>query len=171
MRISENLLVRFIVGPFFLLASTVSPVTAQDRPSPTIDAKNNHVADRDLELFQGTWELVPDASNSLKYRSVQTIKGNTSKVRRYDVASGELVREHTASFEMLTEGKVRINRFRISDSLEFSYIYKVTKDYYYEATGLLDSEDDRSHTNEPKFYRWKRSKKTPETQLPQSHNE
>ena len=144
-----------LFSPFLLCLCLPSATTADEKD----ESETKKAIAKDLKLYQGTWELLPTAANSLKYRSVKTIKGNTSTIRRYDIDTGELVREHTSTFELLIDGGVRVNRFRIGTGRGrgFAYIYKVDDQYFYEATGLLQKDEYRTYTREPKLFRWKRT--------------
>ncbi len=115
----------------------------------------------DLALMQGTWEL--DHENKLNglvaNRDLKIIEGNKETVQRFDRATGELKHEHSIEFRLSKSSNVRVFTFyAVGDSPEdgASYVYKVDKKNFFEASGLLQGEDYSNYRARPRVWYWKR---------------
>ena len=106
----------------------------------------------DLEMLQGSWELMHGNT-----RSVKTIVGNKETLRRYDPKTGELRHEHSVTFELSKSGAVRVFTFLFHpDRPSMSFVYKVDEENFYDIPGLLHGERFQNYQERPKVWRWKR---------------
>jgi len=132
--------------------------------SPMLLADDDRAADeakRDLEKLQGKWETTLRAGGQ-PIHNVQTIKGTTSTVERFD-EKGQLVHSHSASFKLSVKDRVRIFTFfdlRVTDGPRkgqrfqgpLSFIYALNDDVWTEARGLLADQRDGN----PRMTFWKK---------------
>ncbi len=124
------------------------------------DPRESGTAD-DMKLLQGStgiaaWERRKGAPT---IRSVKTIIGNHETLRRYRIASGELLSERTVEFELNQSGPVRVFTFHpIGGEAKsgYSYIYKVEDNEFYDITGLLHGTEYRDYSETPSIWRWTR---------------
>jgi hypothetical protein len=143
-------------GAFFLcLPAFVLLSRAQDTPPP------EDVLAEDLQLLQGKWELLHgnEGKGDPTIQSVKEIKGNQETLRRYDVKSGKLIREHTVDFTLTSSGDVRVFTFYPvgGDAKQGqSFVYKVDSEYFYDVPGLLHGETYRNYQEVPTVWRWKK---------------
>jgi hypothetical protein len=142
---------------FLSLSSLVASAGAQDKP-----AADDPVAE-DLKLLQGKWEMlhVNDKAGEPTLRSVKEIEGNRETLRRYDIKSGKLLREHTVEFSLSRSGDVRIFTFYAvggDPKQGQSFIYKVDGDSFYDAPGLLQGDTYRNYSESPAVWHWKKVK-------------
>lgn len=147
-----NYVRQFLIATL-LLANPATPVPAQatENVSDPLEV--------DLQKFQGSWELHhQDFGNGPTVRSVQTVKGNQSTVRRYSIATGELQHEHTASFKLVQSGPVRVLTFHLGNpqGRGLSYAYRIMDDDFFEIPGLLQSDDFNGYGRTPTVFHWKR---------------
>ena len=115
----------------------------------------------DLELLQGSWELLHgnEGKGAPNTRSVKTIEGNTETLRRYNIKTGQLTREHSVEFKLAKSGDVRVLTFySVGTTPEngLSYVYKVDKDNFFDIPGLLHGDGHRNYQSRPKVWHWKR---------------
>lgn len=115
----------------------------------------------DLKRLQGVWELRHgnEGKGAPTIRSVKTIIGNRETLRRYRIASGELLSERTVEFELNQSGPVRVFTFHpIGGEAKsgYSYIYKVEDNEFYDITGLLHGTEYRDYSETPSIWRWTR---------------
>ncbi|MBI1313203.1 hypothetical protein GC176_18075 [bacterium] len=125
------------------------------------DAKTDPELVADLKLLQGSWELHHgnEGKGRPNTRSVKTIEGNKETLRRYSVATGKLVREHSVEFQLSKSGSVRVMTFYgVGGSPEqgLSYVYKVDEENFWDIPGLLQGGEYRNYQNEPTIWHWKR---------------
>lgn len=117
----------------------------------------------DLKLLQGSWELHHgnEGKGRPNTRSVKTIEGNKETLRRYSVATGKLVREHSVEFKLSKSGSVHVMTFyREGGSPEqgFSYVYKVDEENFWDIPGLLQNGEYRNYQDQPTIWHWKKVK-------------
>ena len=141
------------------LASWAASAQAQDK-QPEGD-----VLAQDLKLLQGKWEMlhVLDEAGEPKLRSVKEIEGNRETLRRYDIKTGKLLREHTVEFALAKSGEVRVFTFYAvggDPKQGQSFVYKVDGEYFYDVPGLLQGDTYRNYAESPAVFRWKRVKET-----------
>jgi hypothetical protein len=115
----------------------------------------------DLKLLQGKWEMLHgnEGKGPPTIRSVKEISGNRETVRRYEIATGKLLREHSVDFTLSTSGNVRVFTFYGvggDPKQGASFVYKVTADYFYDVPGLLQGDTYRNYQDSPTVWRWKR---------------
>ena len=139
------------------LALWTASAQAQDK-KPADD-----VLAQDLKLLQGKWEMlhVLDEAGEPKLRSVKEIEGNRETLRRYDVKTGKLLREHTVEFTLARSGEVRVFTFYAvggDPKQGQSFIYKVDGEYFYDVPGLLQGDTYRNYQESPSVWRWKKVK-------------
>jgi hypothetical protein len=106
---------------------------------------------KDAEAFQGRWERVrtADTSNALgrAKRVVKEIKGDRETVTWYG-DEDQVIRSHRVTFKLSEFGKARVLTYSDMEVLDRtrkwtkikatgSYIYRIEKDQFYEATGFL----------------------------------
>ena len=118
---------------------------------------------QDLKLLQGKWELMHGNENAgaPSIRSVKEIQGNRETLRRYDVKSGALTREHSVDFKLTQSGAVRVFTFYPvgGDAKQGqSFIYKVDAENFYDIPGLLQQGDYRNYQESPRVWHWKKVK-------------
>ena len=127
---------------------------------PKYDDK--HLA-RDLELIQGSWQLLHgnEGKGPPTIRSIKTLKGNRSTLRRYNIKTGKLFHEHSSEFQLSKSGDVRVFTFyRVGGTPEQggSYVYKVDGDSFWDVPGLLHGTKYRNYQRNPTVWHWKRVK-------------
>ena len=115
---------------------------------------------KDFELIQGSWELLHgDMGDGPTIRSVKTITGNRSTLKRYRIDSGEQFHEHTSEFQLSKSGEVRVFTFyRVGGTPERggSYVYRVDQKSFWDVPGLLQGGKYRNYRRDPIVYHWKR---------------
>jgi len=145
------------------LATCVLSLQAQDKnPEEGKEPKDEALA-QDLKLLQGQWELLHgnDAPGGPTLRSVKEIEGNRETLRRYDVKSGKLLREHTVEFTLARSGDVRVFTFYGvggNPKQGQSFVYKVDGESFYDVPGLLQGDTYRNYQESPTVWHWKRVK-------------
>ena len=156
---SRNIRFRQVMlfSPFLLCFCLPSATTADEND----EYETTKAIAKDLELYQGAWELLHGGGdNGPTTRSVKTINGNKSKVQRYDIDTGKLLRQHDSTFELAIEGGVRVHRYRIhregGGGISSSFIYKVDEDHFYEVNGFLLANEQERFQFKPNLVRWKR---------------
>jgi hypothetical protein len=117
----------------------------------------------DLELLQGKWELMHgnEGKGAPTIQSIKEIKGNRETLRRYDVKTGKVTREHSVDFILSNSGSVRVFTFYAVDGdpkLGQSFIYKVDADNFYDIPGLLQADTYRNYQDRPSVWHWKKVK-------------
>jgi hypothetical protein len=142
-----------------LAACAISARAQEDKPADDVLA-------HDLELLQGKWELLHgnEGKGEPTIRSIKEIKGNQETLRRYDVKTGKLTREHSVDFTLTRSGDVRVFTFYSvgGDSKQGqSFIYKVDAGNFYDIPGLLQGDDYRNYQETPRVWHWKRVKQSP----------
>ena len=130
-----------------------------------VKAQEDDVLAKDLKLLQGKWEMlhVDDGAGGFKLRSVKEIEGSKETLRRYDVKTGKLLREHTVEFKLSKSGDVRVFTFYFAGGdpkQGQSFIYKVDGESFYDVPGLLQGDTYRNYAESPAVFRWKRVKET-----------
>jgi len=158
-------LLSFATAASLGLASLAATAQAQDK-KPEDD-----VLAQDLKLLQGKWEMlhVLDEAGEPKLRSVKDIEGNRETLRRYDVKTGKLLREHTVEFALARSGEVRVFTFYAvggDPKQGQSFVYKVDNEYFYDVPGLLQGDTYRNYQETPTVWRWKKVKATPDLEKP-----
>ena len=139
------------------LAALVALAGAQEKPAEV------EALAKDLELLQGTWELMHgnEGVGAPTVRSIKEIKGNRETLRRYDVKSGKLNREHSVDFVLSMSGSVRVLTFYpVGGDMKqgLSFVYKVDAENFYDIPGLLHGDSYRNYQDEPRVWHWKRYK-------------
>jgi hypothetical protein len=117
----------------------------------------------DLKLLQGKWELMhgSDDKGQPTIHSTKEIKGNEETLRRYDVKTGKLTREHTVAFALSQSGDVRVFTFYPvggDPKQGASFVYKVDGGNFYDIPGLLHGDTYRNYQESPTIWHWKRVK-------------
>lgn len=143
----------------FLIAALLLAIPATAAQAQVPEKEVDESLKADLKLYQGSWELLHrDEGDGPTVRSVKTVKGNRSTVRRYSIATGELQYEHTARFKLTQSGPVRVLTFHLGDSggSGLSYAYQITENDFFEVLGLLQSDDFNGYGKMPTVYHWKR---------------
>jgi hypothetical protein len=120
----------------------------------------------DLKLLQGHWEMLHgnEGKGPPTVRSVKEIRGNRETLRRYNLATGELLREHTVEFALSASGDVRVFTFYGvggDPKQGLSFVYKIDGDNFYDVPGLLQGGEYRNYQASPTVWRWKRIKEEP----------
>lgn len=126
------------------------------------DPPRDPAAGDDLTRLQGAWELRHgnEGKGDPTIRSVKTIIGNRETLRRYAIATGELLSERTVEFRLSQSGPVRVFSFRPvggESSDEYSYVYILTNDEFYDVTGALHGTEFRDYSRTPAMWRWTRA--------------
>jgi hypothetical protein len=139
------------------LAAFLTPSQAQDN-KPKDDALA-----QDLELLQGKWELFHgnEGKGEPTIHSVKEIKGNREMLRRYDVKSGKMTREHSVDFTLTSSGSIRVFTFYAvggDPKQGLSFVYKVDAENFYDIPGLLQGDMYRNYQESPKIWHWKKVK-------------
>jgi hypothetical protein len=119
----------------------------------------------DLKLLQGKWEMLhgKDAKGEATIHSVKEINGNEETLRRYDIKTGKLTREHTVAFTLSASGDVRVFTFYPvggEPKQGASFVYKVDAEDFYDIPGLLHGDTFRNYQPSPTVWHWKRVKET-----------
>jgi hypothetical protein len=132
----------------------------------SVKAEDDEALAQDLKLLQGKWEMlhVNDAAGKPTLHSVKEIEGNRETLRRYDVKTGKLLREHTVEFKLSKSGDVHVFTFYAvggDPSQGASFVYKVDADNFYDVPGLLQGDTHRNYQDSPSVFRWKRVKPDP----------
>jgi len=159
----------------FCLALLTTRLPAQENPAPKNPAPENKAQDKapadvlaqDLELLQGAWELVHgnEGQGAPTVRSIKRIEGQRETLRRYDVKTGALTREHSVEFVLARSGAVRVFTFYPvggDPKQGQSFVYKVDAENFYDIPGLLDDGAYRNYQASPKVWHWKRVKNAAE---------
>jgi hypothetical protein len=97
-------------------------------------------------------------------RSIKEIKGNQETLRRYDVKTGKLTREHSVDFALSRSGDVRVFTFYPvggDPKQGQSFVYKVDAENFYDIPGLLQTDAFRNYQQTPRVWHWKRIKESP----------
>jgi len=118
---------------------------------------------QDLKLLQGKWELLHgnEGKEGPTLRSIKEIAGNRETLRRYDVKSGKLIREHSVEFTLIRSGDVRVFTFYSvggDPKQGQSFLYKVDGESFYDVSGLLQGETYRNYQESPSVWHWKKVK-------------
>ena len=140
------------------LAVCVMWAPAQDKPADDPLAK-------DLQLLQGKWELLHgnDGQGGPTLRSIKEISGNRETLRRYEVKTEKLVREHSVDFALTASGDVRVCTFYAvggDPKNGASFLYKVDAENFYDVPGLLHGDAYRNYQDTPTVWHWKKVKET-----------
>lgn len=147
-----------IAALVFTLVSVVSGFAAED-------VKPDVALAKDMELLQGGWEMRHgnEGKGEPTIRSTKLILGNRETLRRYSIASGELLSEKTVEFKLSRSGPVRVFTFYpVGGDAEsgLSFVYKVDENEFYDTTGLLHGTEYRDYSSVPTTWRWTRASKT-----------
>ncbi|OJW03197.1 MAG: hypothetical protein BGO49_00020 [Planctomycetales bacterium 71-10] len=115
----------------------------------------------DMMRLQGAWEMRHgnESKGDPTIRSVKMIIGNRETLRRYSIATGELLGEKTVEFRLSQSGPVRVFSFRPiggEASAEYSFVYRIVNDEFYDVTGLLHGTEYRDYSQTPAMWRWTR---------------
>ncbi len=120
---------------------------------------------RDLELFQGSWEIVErDPQGNVAATNEKVVKGNTERLTRAD-AEGQVTHSHTVKFRLDKYGPVRIVSFydwnidagpQAGPHLagEYAFLYRVDNNRLIDAPGLFVSRP--SYRDKPQIIVWRR---------------
>ncbi len=116
---------------------------------------------RDLELLQGSWELLHarDSSGRPTTRSIKTINGNIETLQRFNAQTGDKTHEHSVEFQLTASGNVRVfTYFRVGESPESgaSFVYKVDEENFWDIPGLLHGDQYRNYQQSPTVWHWRR---------------
>lgn len=150
--------------PIFFLAISLQNVVAQDAEEDPTAA--------DLKLLQGQWELFHgnEGKGAPTIRSVKEIVGNRETLRRYDIATGKVLREHSVDFKLTRSGSVNVFTFYAvggDPKNGGSFVYKVDNENFYDIPGLLTGNEFRNYQANPVIWHWTRVKeekgKSPKT--------
>ena len=141
----------------FALICDAQEKDAQEKP------KTDPELAADLKLLQGSWEMQHgnEGKGRPNTRSVKTIEGNKETLRRYSVATGKQVHEHSVEFKLSKSGSVRVMTFfREGGSPEqgLSYVYKVDQENFWDIPGLLQAGEYRNYQDQPTIWHWKKVK-------------
>ena len=141
------------------LAVSVMWLRAEDKP-----AADDPLAE-DLKLLQGKWELFhgDDGKGGPTLHSVKEIKGNRETLRRYDVKTEKVLREHSVDLALTASGSVRVCTFYAVDGDPkngASFVYKVDAENFYDVPGLLQGDTYRNYQDKPSVWHWKKVKET-----------
>ena len=147
------------------LAAGVTLSHAQD------DKPQDDPLARDLELLQGKWELLHgnEGKGAATILSVKEIKGNRETLRRYDVKTGKLTREHSVDFTLSSSGSVRVFTFYGvggDPKQGQSFVYKLDADNFYDIPGVLQGDTYRNYQDRPSVWHWKKVKEEKEEKKP-----
>ncbi len=148
----KNTLVIFSMAVWFL-AISASAVTAQD------DADDPTAAD--LKLLQGEWELFHgnEGKGAPTIRSVKEIVGNRETLRRFDIATGKKLHEHSVDFKLSQSGNVHVFTFYAvggDPRNGGSFVYKVDENNFWDIPGLLRGKEFRNYQLAPTIWHWTR---------------
>lgn len=141
------------------LAAFVTLSQAQD------NKPQDDVLAQDLQLLQGKWELFHgnEGKGAPTIHSIKEIKGNQETLRRYDVKSGKMTREHSVDFTLTSSGNVRVFTFYSvggDPKLGASFVYKVDAENFYDVPGLLHGDTYRNYLESPRVFHWKKVKES-----------
>jgi hypothetical protein len=142
---------------FTCLAICVMPSSAQDN-KPQED-----VLAQDLQLLQGKWELFHgnEGKGAPTIHTIKEIKGNRETLRRFDVKSGKMTREHSVDFALTSSGSVRVFTFYSvggDPKQGQSFVYKVNAENFYDIPGVLQGDTYRNYQETPRVWHWKKVK-------------
>jgi hypothetical protein len=145
----------FAASLFAVAFTLISDAQEKPKTDPELAA--------DLKLLQGSWELHHgnEGKGRPNTRSVKTIEGNKETLRRYSVATGKQVHEHSVEFKLSKSGSVHVMTFfREGGSPEqgFSYVYKVDEENFWDIPGLLQAGEYRNYQDQPTIWHWKKVK-------------
>lgn len=137
----------------WFLAISASAVTAQD------DADDPTAAD--LKLLQGEWELFHgnEGIGAPTIRSVKEIVGNRETLRRFDIATGKKIHEHSVDFKLSQSGSVHVFTFYAvggDPRNGGSFVYKVDENNFWDIPGLLRDKRFRNYQLTPTIWHWTR---------------
>lgn len=125
------------------------------------DPPRDPVTGDDMMRLQGAWEMRHgnEGKGDPTIRSVKMIVGNRETMRRYSIATGELLSEKTVEFRLSQSGPVHVFSFRPiggEASAEYSFVYRIVDDEFYDVTGLLHGTEYRDYSQTPAMWRWTR---------------
>ncbi len=137
----------------WLLAISASAVTAQDDTDDPTAA--------DLKLLQGEWELFHgnEGIGAPTIRSVKEVVGNRETLRRFDIASGKMIHEHSVDFKLSQSGNVHVFTFYAvggDPRNGGSFVYKVDEKNFWDIPGLLRGKEFRNYQLTPTIWHWTR---------------
>lgn len=120
---------------------------------------------KDLQLLQGKWELLHgnEGKGPPTIQSIKEIKGNRETLRRYEIKTQKLTREHSVDFALSQSGDVRVFTFygvggNPKDGM--SFVYKVDAENFYDIPGVLQGDGHRNYQQTPRVWHWKRVKES-----------
>jgi hypothetical protein len=144
------------------IAAVVVLSQAQDN-KPKDDKPKDDALAQDLQLLQGKWEMFHgnEGTGPPTIHSIKEIKGNQETLRRYDVKSGKMTREHSVDFTLTNSGNVRVFTFYPvggDPKQGLSFVYKVDAENFYDIPGLLHGDPYRNYQESPKVWHWNKVK-------------
>jgi len=136
----------------FLAIGTWSVMAQDDAEDPTA---------ADLKLLQGEWELFHgnEGKGAPTIRSVKQIVGNRETLRRFDIATGKQLHEHTVEFKLSQSGNVHVFTFYAvggDPKNGGSFVYKVDENGFWDIPGLLRGKEFRNYQLTPTIWHWTR---------------
>jgi hypothetical protein len=135
------------------LALAALALAALALAAPARGAAPDNSAKDDLAQVQGVWERQAPTGVDLGYqRATKDIRGSRETVTFY-AADGKVLRRHEVDFKVSRTGDVRVFTYSNMEVTEgdgkgtktpqaFSYLYRVKGNQFWEAEGLLASDQD-----------------------------